>query len=306
MSFAGPWFALADNTVSNFSPVEPELNRVRTIDYVPLRSYTLNNVHPPDYGLDAPNVVRNLFIAGIACLILSGTAILGFWSGNLVIGPLFGITLIFPLKVAGLFPGITCSFMGLWMIWSSKVGKVQERERLMQQIEWKGDEQVLDIGCGRGLMLIGAAKHLTTGKATGIDKWQAEDLSGNRPEATLENARREGVAERVQVRTADMKDLPFPDNTFDLVVSRAAIHNLYSPDDRAKAIDEISRVLKPGGQALISDIRHGREYVKTFEVHGLKVVRRLESPFVAAFLAILTAGSLRPSTMLLRKGNTRS
>jgi hypothetical protein len=61
----------------------------------------------------------------------------------------------------------------------------------------------------------------TTGEATGVDIWQAEDLSGNRPEATLENARREGVEDRVRIHTADMRKLPFPDGTFDVVVSRA-------------------------------------------------------------------------------------
>jgi cyclopropane fatty-acyl-phospholipid synthase-like methyltransferase len=45
----------------------------------------------------------------------------------------------------------------------------------------RGDETVLDVGYGRGLHLIGAAKRLTTGKAPGVDIWQAEDLSGNLP-----------------------------------------------------------------------------------------------------------------------------
>jgi cyclopropane fatty-acyl-phospholipid synthase-like methyltransferase len=72
---------------------------------------------------------------------------------------------------------------------------------------------VLDVGCGRGLLLIGAAKRLTTGKAVGVDIWQTEDLSGNRPEATLENARLERVAERVGVKDGDARRLPFADGT---------------------------------------------------------------------------------------------
>src|SRR5262249_24934071 len=152
----------------------------------------------------------------------------------------------------------------VWMVWNSKSGKVAEREKLLARIAWRGDEQVLDLGCGRGLMLIGAAKRLTTGKATGIDIWQAEDLTGNNPEATLENARREGVAARVDVKSADMRELPFPDRSVDVVVSRAAIHNIYSADGRARAIREVARVLKPGGRALIEDIRHHREYAATF------------------------------------------
>ena len=101
------------------------------------------------------------------------------------------------------------------MAWDSKFGKVRERERLLDLLTWKGGERVLDVGCGRGLLLIGAAKRLTTGTAAGIDLWQQEDLSDNRPEATLENARLEGVANRVEVHTADMRELPFPDGSFD-------------------------------------------------------------------------------------------
>src|SRR5262249_35100229 len=133
----------------------------------------------------------------------------------------------------------------------------RERERLLDNIRWTGAERVLDVGCGRGLMLIGAAKRLTTGNAVGVDIWQAQDLSCNKPEATLENARVEGVSDRVEVRTADMRQLPFPEDSFDVVVSCAAIHNLYEASDRAEAIGEIARVLKPGGRAVIDDIRHG-------------------------------------------------
>jgi ribonucleotide reductase alpha subunit len=87
---------------------------------------------------------------------------------------------------------------------------------VLDSLKLRGDETVLDVGCGRGLLLIGAAKRLTTGKAVGVDIWNAEDLSGNRPEATLENARLERVAERVEVKDGDARRLPFADGTFDV------------------------------------------------------------------------------------------
>src|ERR1044072_2479014 len=158
----------------------------------------------PDYGLDAPGVVRNLLLVTAAGLIISITAAAGLWSGTLRVGPL-----IFPLSRMVIWPAVACGVRACWMIYDSKIGKVRDREKLLDRIAWKGDERVLDVGCGRGLLLIGAAKRLTTGSAVGIDLWQAEDLSGNRPEATLENAKIEGVADRVEVRTADMRDIPF-------------------------------------------------------------------------------------------------
>jgi ubiquinone/menaquinone biosynthesis C-methylase UbiE len=156
---------------------------------------------------------------------------------------------------------------------------------------------VLDVGCGRGLLLVGAAKRLRSGHATGIDLWRAEDLAGNRPEATLENARREGVAERVSVKTGDMRKLPFEDGTFDVVVSRAAVHNLPSAEDRATAIAEVARVLKPGGQAVIEDVRHIGHYLVAFERAGCAPVERIGSRAVAWLTTLLTLGSLRPGTL---------
>src|SRR5262249_19076610 len=149
-----------------------------------------------------------------------------------------------------------------YMYFASRTGKLAERDRLLDAIEWTGHEYVLDVGCGRGLLLIGAAKKLQDGRAVGIDVWNVEDLSGNRADVVLRNAELEGVRDRVNVQTADMRRLPFAAGIFDVIVSRAAIHNLYSGADRAVAIREIARVLKPGGQSVIADIRHHREYAK--------------------------------------------
>ena len=249
-----------------------------------------NTIVAPDYGLDAPKVVRNLFIVGAIGFLLWGSAALGIWSGDAVLGPIAGIELHFPAG-ASLWWGIGFSAMGLWMVWSSKVGKIKRRERLLGYIAWKGHEQVLDVGCGRGLMLIAAAKRLTTGKAIGIDIWQKEDLSNNRPEETLENARCEHVADRVEVKTADMRRLPFEDASFDVVISCAAIHNIYSSTDRAKAISEIARVLKPGGQALIDDIRYQNQYATTFAQVGCKDCQRIGSRVVTILWVLITMGS---------------
>jgi cyclopropane fatty-acyl-phospholipid synthase-like methyltransferase len=53
---------------------------------------------------------------------------------------------------------------------------------------------LLDVGTGRGLLMIGAARRLTSGKAVGIDIWNVEDLSGNALKRTEDNIRAEGRA----------------------------------------------------------------------------------------------------------------
>lgn len=250
----------------------------------------------PDYGIDAPNVIRNLFLAGFIGLSVWAGTMLAASSGRFDIPrPVLAITGI------GFTTGIGCGLMAAWMLWDSRVGKLRSRERLLDRIPWSGDEQVLDVGCGRGLLLNGAAKRLNTGRAIGIDIWQAEDLTGNTPEAALENARLEEVSERVSVQTADMRRLPFRDGTFDVVVSGAAIHNLYSATDRTEAIREIARVLKPGGHAVIEDIRHGSQYTLTFSQNGCRDIRRVDSVLLGLLLTLITFGSLRPATLVVRK-----
>jgi SAM-dependent methyltransferase len=256
----------------------------------------MNRTTGVDYGLDAPGVVRNLMVAAVVGLCVFLSSALGLWSG--VVSPTENVGV--DLRFTSLAVGVTCGLMAAWMVWSSKFGKRAEREKLLDQIRWTGTEQVLDAGCGRGLMLIGAAKRLTTGKAVGIDIWQAEDLSRNRPEATLNNARLEGVAERVRVETADMRKLPFPDATFNVIVSKAAIHNIYEPSQRAEALAELSRVLAPGGQILIDDIRNLSQYEAELRARKMEV-RRIGNPAVALGLAIVTWGSLRPGALLARK-----
>ncbi len=216
----------------------------------------------PDYGIDAPGVVRNLFVvAGIGLVIWVITAA-GLWSGVLQ-HKIGGINFILPVGHMAPWFFLTFTFIGLWMVWSSKFG------------------------------------------ATGIDIWQSEDLSGNRPESTLDNASREGVRDRVDVQTADMRKMPFPDATFDVVVSCAAIHNLYKSADRAQAIAEIARVLKPGCYALIDDIRHASEYTAAFAAHGCREVRHVESRAGAILTTVITLGSLRPVKLVVRKNAAR-
>jgi len=253
----------------------------------------MSSPEKPDYGLDAPGVVRNLALVAAAGLAVFLSAAAGLWSGAVA-----------GVQVAGIGLGffITCGTTAAVMAYGSKFGKVRGRERLLDLLPWRGDEQVLDVGCGRGLLLIGAAKRLTSGKAVGVDVWQTEDLSGNRADATLENARVEGVADRVEVRTADMRELPFADGTFDAAVSSWAVHNLYDPKDRERALREVARVLKPGGRLLLRDIRHGREYVAVLTAAGLSDVRRADNRAASLLATLWTFGGVRPAILVGRKG----
>lgn len=219
----------------------------------------------PDYGLDAPKLVRRFAIRG--GLLIAFAALLYLANRNTSPGPAKALgALLLSMGVAFvLFSG--------FMIWSSRFGKLKVRERILDGFTWRGDETVLDVGCGRGLLVIGAATRLKRGKATGVDIWQTNELSGNSPVAAVANAKLEGVADRVKIETADARTLPFGAGSFDIVVSSLALHNLPSAQERAKALREIVRVLKSGGQVAIFDILHSAEYARALQQMGLTDVK---------------------------------
>ena len=246
----------------------------------------------PDYGIDAPGVRRGMLIAAGAGLGLA--VISGRWerlSGAAAWISGFGVL----VAAYGLF-------MGLYMTYSSRIGKIRTRERLLDLAAamrpWTGKETVLDVGCGRGLMLVGAARRLKTGKAVGIDLWRAEDQAGNAPEAALANASCEGVADRVQVDTGDARQLPYPDTSFDVVLSHWVIHNLPTAADRRRAIDEMLRVLRPGGVMVLADIAHISDYRTYLLAKGVTGLRTLLGGPEAAILAALSGGSYSPKALL--------
>ena len=236
----------------------------------------------PNYGIDAPLVVRNLLIVAALGVISLITLRLGVWSKQDLIA-----VIAWPLLWAGLGSGAMC----LWMIYDSKIGKVREREDYLDKIAWRGDERVLDVGCGLGLFLIGAAKRLSTGRAVGIDKWQQEDLSGNNAAGTLNNAMIEGVADKVEVHTGDARKLPFGDASFNVVLSSSALHNIYNAGERQTAVREIARVLEPGGRVLIVDVRHTRQYAATLRDAGLDA--RCVQGVIAYLLTVITFGLIQ-------------
>ena len=91
------------------------------------------------------------------------------------------------------------------------------------------------------------------------------------------------------------------EQVLDMVLSYAAIHNLDDAADRDRAIQEIVRVLKPGGFGLVDDIRHSQQYRKTFAAHGYRLVRRLDQPLASIGWMVLTWGALQPATPLVQK-----
>lgn len=202
---------------------------------------------PGAYGIDAPYALAGIAVPGVVLLIGGSVA----------------------LAVTGSWRSIIPLAIGVFMIASAAVylnttrrGKFAAWAEILDGLGLRGDERVLDLGCGRGMVLVQVARRLTSGTAVGVDLWRSVDQSGNAEEVTRANARAAGVDERVELRTGDMTDLPFADDEFDVVVSSLAIHNIPSAEGRAKAITEAARVLKPGGKLAVADFRHAPAYAE--------------------------------------------
>lgn len=165
------------------------------------------------------------------------------------------------------------------MTYSSKVGKVRVRERLLDGLRLRGDEDVLDLGCGSGLMLLGAAERAPAGTATGVDVWRSRDQAGSSRAQCMANAQRVGVADRVRLIDGDMTDLPFPESSFDLVLACLSVHNLHPSSRRERAMLEAVRVLRPGGRIAVVDIYGTKTYLSVLVAAGMRHPRR--SSFLA-------------------------
>ncbi|GIM46655.1 type 11 methyltransferase [Collibacillus ludicampi] len=191
------------------------------------------------YGIDAPFWVIFLIVLGAGGFIVSMTGL--------------------PQSIGGLVFGLYMLVTGLWMFLYSTVIKIMHRHVILNLAQAHAGDKVLDVGTGRGLLAIAAANMGC--KVTAIDKWSQWDLAGNGRDALLKNARDEGVP-HIEVVDGDVQELPFADECFDVVVSNFVIHNIKSAGGRARAIQEMWRVLRPNGHLVISDISRTQEYVQ--------------------------------------------
>jgi arsenite methyltransferase len=105
----------------------------------------------------------------------------------------------------------------------------------------------------------------------------------------------------IEVRTADMRELPFPNESFDIVLSHWAVHNIHKPEERAEALSEMVRVLKPAGCVVLADIEHQDEYAAGFAHLGLEDIKRISPSWRTKFMSMCFIGKFCPTAVFARK-----
>jgi len=212
------------------------------------KSVKVKNSEKPNYGYVALKPFLGMAIVGIIGLIVALVGLAGLfihWSLSWVL-LLVGI----PVAFVGLYIGASYIPMHYLLL------KPRNYSQLWNQVAKnegvKGNEHLLDAGCGTGSVSINWAKILNKGKVVGIDIY--EGMSGNSPTQAYRNAELEGVISRVEFKHGNILEIPYPDNTFDIVTAGSVLHELHKEEDKIKALKEIKRVLKPSGKFITVEL----------------------------------------------------
>lgn len=157
------------------------------------------------------------------------------------------------LLPAAIFGYITLLLLLTVYRFSPRGGDYQQRvHRLIADRAGTQPGRVLDVGCGSGSLAIAIAVTASECTVVGIDAW-GEDWEYSQRQCE-DNAACVGVADRVTFYQQSAADLTFPDASFDTVVSCLTFHEVRDAPDRADAVAEALRVLRPGGRFVFLDL----------------------------------------------------
>lgn len=226
-------------------------------------------------------------------MVLGPSVIGAVFTGMMLLSPWFAILAVSFLAIAGYFAYARYMF-------AVDGGDVQGRiwSALVEAVDWDGNGMVLDIGCGSGALSIRLARRFQSATVVGVDYW---GKGWGYSKAICEyNANCEGVQNRTSFRQASASALPFPDESFDLVVSNLTFHEVKDIQDKRQLLREALRVLKKGGRFAFQDLfLMKRIYGNTDDlVQSLKVYGATEAALTETCEASFIPRTLKLSFMV--------
>ena len=208
-------------------------------------------IHGEDYGNWMP--VSMLWLVGGLAALAAVISLLSF--------AVFHIT---ALGVVFVIAALLLLALLLWITWIRRLyafggGGMMEQvhQVVLSHLDFDGQGQLLDVGCGSGALSIRAALTWPSAQVVGINYWGVD--FGYNQAMCEKNATSEGVAARCRFQHGDANKLDFPDKSFDAVVSNYVYHNIMGSDKRALLLETL-RVLKKGGVFAINDNMKPRAY----------------------------------------------
>jgi arsenite methyltransferase len=188
-------------------------------------------------------------------------------------------------------------------LWSAMFGLL-----LLDELPLANMRRVLDVGCGAGFPLIELAERLGPGSEVyGIDPWTAGLKRASEKIASRDTP-------NVTLHEGSASAMPFPDASFDLIVSNLGVNNF---DDRAAVMRECRRVARPSATLAITTNLEGqmKEFYAIFEEvlrneRDDAAIRRLQAHVehrgtVASVRNLLTDGGFTVTRVVEREGQMR-
>jgi len=168
------------------------------------------------------------------------------------------------------------------------------RAEVIARLNWDGNGQVLDIGCGSAALTIELAKKYPKASFIGVDYWgKGWEYSQGICER---NAQIEGVDQRVKFQKASASKLPFPNESFDAVVSNLVFHEVADAADKRELLREALRVVKKGGQFTFQDLflikqLYGKkndllDAIRSWGISQVEFVETHNAPFIPKALKL--------------------
>ena len=151
------------------------------------------------------------------------------------------------------------------------------RRRLLQQANIQPGQRALDVGCGTGLLTRMVKQSVPAAQVTGLDG----------DEEVLKIAREKSRGADIQWDHALAFDMPYPEDSFDVVVSSFVTHHLTSTE-KVRAFKEIRRILRPGGWFHILDFGPPFNLLTRVQASVMKNFERTQDNFAGRILPMLT------------------